>query len=182
MGKTPACGVHGSNHEGLMITATRLEGTWLRWSSGQRCRQRKAPTCGVHGSHHEGLMIRLPVGRHLAAPLVGQGGSENNIPAEGVHGCNHEPLHDERGRGFFMKESSRDEFAPQFFACEQFNRINSRRAVTGMRGNSTGSPHTRHRLPGGRPIWFSCSAKLPSISPVSVSPVAVMVMTSICRP
>ena len=45
----------------------------------------------------KGLMIRAPVGRHLAAPLVRQGGSENNIPAEGVHGCNHEPLHDERG-------------------------------------------------------------------------------------
>ena len=25
--KDPACGVHASNHEGLMITATRLEGT-----------------------------------------------------------------------------------------------------------------------------------------------------------
>jgi hypothetical protein len=45
----------------------------------------------------KGLMIRAPVGRHLAAPLVGQGGSENNIAAQGVHGCNHEPLHDERG-------------------------------------------------------------------------------------
>jgi hypothetical protein len=84
--------------------------------------------------------------------------------------------------GFLMKESARDEFTPQFFTCEQFNPINSRRAVTSMWGNSTGSPHTCHRLPGGRPKWFSCSAKLPSISPVSVSLVAVMVMTSICRP
>ena len=81
-----------------------------------------------------------------------------------------------------MKESSRDELTPQFFTCEQFNRINCRRAVTDMRGNSTGSPHTRHRLPGGTPIWFSCSAKLPSISPVSGPPVAVMAMTSIYRP
>jgi hypothetical protein len=45
----------------------------------------------------KGFMIRAPVGRHLAAPLVGEGGAENNIPAEGVHGCNHEPLHDESG-------------------------------------------------------------------------------------
>jgi hypothetical protein len=40
-------------------------------------------------------------------------------------------------RGFIMKESARTEFAPQFFACEQTNRINGRRITFDALGNST---------------------------------------------
>jgi hypothetical protein len=84
--------------------------------------------------------------------------------------------------GFLMNKSVRDEFAAQFFTCEQFNPANRRRPVTSMSGSSTGSLHTRTRLPGGRVTWPYGSAKRYSISPVSVSLVAAIDVTLIrCR-
>jgi hypothetical protein len=48
-----------------------------------------------------------------------------------------------------MKESARTEFAPQFFACEQTNRINGRGITFDALGNSTEASRSRPRLPGG---------------------------------
>jgi hypothetical protein len=49
-----------------------------------------------------------------------------------------------------MKESARIEFDPQFFACEQTNRINGRRITFNAPGNSTEASRSHPRLPGGR--------------------------------
>ena len=49
-----------------------------------------------------------------------------------------------------MKESARTEFDPQFFACEQTNRINGRRITFNAPGNSTEASRSHPRLPGGR--------------------------------
>jgi hypothetical protein len=55
-------------------------------------------------------------------------------------------------RGFLTKESAHSEFAPQFFTCEQTNRIDGRRITFDVLGNSTEASRSPPRLPGGRDI------------------------------
>jgi hypothetical protein len=55
-------------------------------------------------------------------------------------------------RGLIMKKSARTEFGPQFFVCEQSNRINSRRTTRKTRDNSIRASRSHPRLPGGRDI------------------------------
>ena len=51
-----------------------------------------------------------------------------------------------------MKQSARVKSAPQFFACQQTNRINGRRITFEALGTSTEASRSRPRLPGGSDI------------------------------
>jgi hypothetical protein len=111
---------------------------------------------------------RFP-GRRLAAPLVEQGGASNIIPAQWVHGGHHEPIHDDAERIHQVAKSAY-RFAPQFFACEQTNRINGRRITCNTLGKSTEASRSRPRFPGGSDIAFAhekrgrIASQLPSFS------------------
>ena len=126
----------------------------MHWSARKRCRHDE--------SLREAFMVpimkgsrsaRFP-GRRLAAPLVGQDGAPSIIPAQWVHGDHHEPIHDDAGRIRQVAKGAY-RFAPQFFACEQTNRINGRRITCNALGNSTGASRSRPPFPGGSDIAFA---------------------------
>ena len=71
--KTPACGVHGSNHEGVNDAATRLSRTGPTLVAGQGGATNNMPGHGVHDAtmnpfmtvpmrvHHEGMALKPPI-------------------------------------------------------------------------------------------------------------------------
>jgi hypothetical protein len=74
-------------------------------------------------------------------------------------------------RGFIIKQSARSEFATQFFACEQTDRINGRPITFDAPGHSTEATPSHRRLPGGRHICLAhedrqpIRLRLPSFAP-----------------
>ena len=79
-------------------------------------------------------------------------------------------------RGFLTEGSARADFTPQFFACEQTNRISGRRTTTTMQRNSTGVSRCPSRLPGGRDISLTRKDREFARSRLSLFVISLLVM------
>jgi hypothetical protein len=84
-------------------------------------------------------------------------------------------------RGFLTKESARTEFSPQFFTCEQTNRINGRRITFNAPDKSTEASPSRPRLPGGRDIVLAHENQGLTRSRLPIFAVGFVVVTTMLR-